>query len=208
MKDIVLLGGGGFAIELLDYMLQEDIKPIGYYSLEKNDDLSKHIKWLGNEKTNYSREYRYIIASGRIDIRKKMIDFLEKNKLDVGSFISKKAYISNFAVIGKGAVIVPMTMITGNPIIGDYLFLNIKGTISHHVKMKNNIVVGPGCKITGHCQIGNNVIFGANSCLIPDTKIEDNSEIGINSFPRQIVKSNKIVVSRPGEAIDRAILKK
>lgn len=203
MKKIALLGGGGFAIELLDYMLQENIKPVGYYSPIEDKYLSKYLKWLGDENLKYNKEYKYILASGRIEIRKKMIDFLEYHNLEVGSFISKYAYISQFATIGKGVVAVPMIMITGNPIIGDYLFINGDSSIGHHAKIGKNVVVGPGVRITGHCQIGNNVSFGANSCLIPGTKIEDNSEIAIGTFPRKRVKYNKIVISKPGDVFDK-----
>lgn len=202
MKNIVLLGGGGLAIELLDYMLQENINPIGYYSPEEDKELSKYLKWLGNERQNYNKEYIYIIASGRIEIRKKMIDFLESHRLKVGSFISKYAYISKFAIIGKGIVATHTAAITGNPIIDDYLFIN-GSAIGHHAKIGKNVVVGPGVKITGHCQIGNNVSFGANSCLIPGTKIEDNSEIAIGTFPRKRVRCNKIVISKPGDVFDK-----
>lgn len=201
----MLLGGGGLAIEILDYMSFDGIKPVGYYSPEKDDDLSGVLSWLGNEKDSYESRFTYVISSGYTHIRKMMIDFIEKNNLDVYTFISSQSYVSSLAEVGKGAVIAPYAAITGNPIIGKYLLANIHSSISHHSIVGDNVVVGPGARITGRCQLGSNVYMGANSCLLPETIIENDIDIGISTFPnnRAVLRSNTSVVGKPGIGIPK-----
>ena len=203
MAEVALLGGGGLAIELLDYMIAEKKKPVGYYAPMEEDFFKGVLPWLGDEKDAYNKNFEYIVASGVINIRLKMINFIEHFGLVAGTFTSNKSYISSFSKIGKGAVILPNAMVTGNPIIGEYLFLNMQSAVTHDSIVGNNVVVNPGVHITGHCQIGDNVSFGANSSLLPGTKIGNNSEIAICTFSKKKVGENKIVVSVPGRIISK-----
>lgn len=202
-KEFVLLGGGGLAIELLDYMIAEGKKPTGYYAPMEDSFLHGILPWLGSETEASERRFEYIIASGMVNIRVKIIEFLIMNGLEIGSFISNKSYISSFAEIGKGAVIAPSTLISGNPKIGGFFFLNAQSSVGHHAIVGDNVVVGPGVHITGHCKVGNNVSFGSNSSLIPHTRIGNNSEIAIGTFPKKKVADNRIVISASGVALER-----
>ena len=122
------LGGGGFAIELYEYMSAEGKNVVGYYAQEDSTYLSQFIPWLGDmDKTPYDkfdREGKYILAIRLIKFRAKVIKFIEEMDLEAGSFISKQAYYSKFAKLGKGTVAFPNAMITGNPVVGDFLFMD------------------------------------------------------------------------------------
>lgn len=203
MQDIALLGGGGLALELVEYMMAEDIKIAGYYAPEEDDDCSAYIPYLGDENKNFSTSLRYIVASGIIQIRRKMINFIEEKGLMAGSFISKHAYVSKMAKIGKGAIITPFSAIGGNPVIGDYILMNGGAKVGHHAILGDNIVIGPGAGVLGHCILGNDISLGCNACLIPGTVLGSGVEIGILTYPRKKVKAEKAVMSLPGEMIDK-----
>lgn len=194
-----LMGGGGLALELFEYMNSEGEKLIGYYAPEEDLVLSRYLRWLGNERnTDLNPSVHYVIASGLLAIRQKIIAFLEGHYLTIGSFISKYAYVSSLAVLGKGVVVVPGVAITGNAVLGDYVLINLHSVIAHDACVGNNVVVGPGVMITGHCKIEDNVIFGTNSALLPGTVVGANSEIGILTFPRKRVRNNTTVITSPG----------
>ena len=94
------LGGGGFAIELYEYMSSEGKNVAGYYAQSESRDLSCFIPWMGDMDTTpyekFDREAEYILAVRLIKYRDKMIKFMEKMNLNAGSFISCKAYCSRF----------------------------------------------------------------------------------------------------------------
>lgn len=207
----IFLGGGGFAIELYEYMKADNVDIVGYYAQEENEELSSFIPWLGDmEKTNYNdfdREAKYLLAVRLIKIREKFIQFIKEMELEAGTFISSKAYHSKLARIGKGAVVFPNAMITGNPKVGDYLFMDVFSVISHGDIMGNNIVIGPGVIVTGDSIIGDGVTFGVNSAILPGTQIGNNVEIAINSYPRRKVKAGSSIVTPPGKSFGRNINK-
>lgn len=197
----ILLGGGGLAFEIADYMLGEGLEIMGYCAPAENEKLSEFIHYLGNEKETINRSATYIIATGYIDARKRIIDFLQRNSLMIGSFISSKAHVSQFAVIGEGAVIAPNAAITGDAVVGDFLLLNLGSYITHQCVIGSNVVIAPGTIITGCCKVGDNVNFGVLSCTIPKIKIGDNALIGAGSLVVNRVKENTHVWGCPARRI-------
>lgn len=205
------LGGGGFAIELYEYMTAEGKNVAGYYAQEESPDLSQFIPWLGDmDKTPYDkfdREGKYILAIRLIRFRDKVIRFMEEMDLEAGSFISRQAYYSKFAKLGKGAVVFPNAMITGNPVVGDFLFMDVFSVISHGDLMGNNIVIGPGVIVTGDSEIGDGVTFGVNSAILPGTKIGSNVEIAINTYPQRRVPNGSSILTPPGKNFGKGLNK-
>jgi len=207
----ILLGGGGFAIELLEYLMSEGLEVGGYYAKEDNEELSAFIPWLGDMDTtpydSFDREAKYLLAVRLIKYRKKIIAFMGEMNLEAGSFISSKAYYSKFAKIGKGAIVFPNAMITGNPKVGDFLFMDAFSIISHGDVMGDNIVIGPGVIVTGDSEIGSGVTFGVNSAILPGTKIGNDVEIAINTYPRRRVPDGSSIITPPGKNFGKGINK-
>ena len=207
----IFLGGGGFAIELYEYMQVDNLNIIGYYAQGKNDELSKLIPWLGDMDTTpyekFDRGAKYILAVRLIKYRDKMIQFMEKMDLEPGTFISSKAYYSKLAKIGKGAIVFPNAMVTGNPIVGDYLFMDVFSVISHGDIIGDNTVIGPGVIVTGDSEIGSGVTFGVNSAILPGTKIGNSVEIAINSYPGRRVPDGSTILTPPGKNFGKGLNK-
>jgi len=201
MKEFVLLGGGGFAIELAEYMITEGRSLRGYYAPIEDKELSVVLPWLGDEKEDVNHQVEYLVAAGTMGIRKKMISFIENNELVPGTFISRRAYISRFSKIGKGLVITPGAAIVGNPTIGNYVMMNLNTIISHHCVIGNNVVLSPGVVVTGHCSLGNNINVGTNAALLPGTKLSSGVQIGMLTFPRKNVEENKLVIGSIGKTL-------
>lgn len=211
MKEYIFLGGGGFALELYEYMFSDGCKVIGYYALEESEELKGILPWLGNtdlvRDEDLNRNAEYIIAVRLIKYRLKMIDFIEKHGLNAGTFISREAYYSKTAKLGKGVIAFPRAMITGNAITGDYLFIDVLSVISHGDVLGNNIVIGPAVTICGDCTIGDNVTFGVNSAVLPGSVIGSNTEIAIGTFPRHKTPENSSVIGLPGRTISTTMNK-
>lgn len=205
------LGGGGFAIELYEYMVSEGKTVLGYYAQEDSVELSHYIPWMGDmDKMPYEkfdRTAQYILAVRLIKYREKIIRFMEQMDLTSGTFISSQAYYSKFAKIGKGAVVFPNAMITGNPVVGDFIFMDAFSIISHGDIIGNNIVIGPGVIVTGDSEIGNGVTFGVNSAILPGTKIGNNVEIAINTYPRRRVPDGSSILTPPGKNFGKGLNK-
>lgn len=211
MEKYILLGGGGFAIELYQYMKSDGKEIMGYMSLEEDGQLDRYIPWLGFEGTKsedeLDNEAYYIIAVRSLKLRRKLMSFIEGHKLKAGSFVHSSVFLSDMATLGKGLVAFPRAMITGNPIVGEYLFIDSLAIISHGDVIGDNVVIGPAAVITGDCTIGDNVTFGANSAILPGTKIGNNVEIAINTYPGRRVADESSIISPPGKRFGKGLNK-
>lgn len=201
MKEYVLLGGGGLALEIAEYMLAEGYSIRGYCSPQEDEVCSALIPYIGDEREKCLKDAYYIIAVGMIALRNKLIGFLRENDLYIGDFISSRAYVSSLASIGNGAVILPFSVISGNPQIGDFLLANYFSNIAHHAKVGNNVVLNPGARINGNCSVGNNVTLGSNSSLIQGTCLENDVEVGILTYPKKVVKGKQMVLAPSGKLL-------
>lgn len=198
----ILLGGGGFALELMDWMQIDGHRIIGYIDDVEQAACYGYIPYLGSERTaELTREASYIIAVGGIATRKKMIQWIDDNDLPVGSFVSSMALVSYHAHLGRGAVVCPYVSISPSAEIGDFVMLNGASGVGHHAKLGSNVVVGPGARINGRCTVGSNVTFGANSALIPGTTIGDDAEIGIMTYPKKRVEDGQFYLAMPGRQL-------
>ena len=106
MEKIAFLGGNGLAIQLYESMKRDGIEIVGYYAPQP-DALSEWVDYLGDENEIFNADYSYVVACGLISLRKKLIQFIEKNHLKTYTYISPEAYVSSIAQIGEGAQIVP-----------------------------------------------------------------------------------------------------
>ncbi len=209
--DCVFLGGGGFALELYEYMSEDGRNVVGYYSQEESEELKGELPWLGDidrlSQDEIRRDVAYIVAVRLIKYRLKMIRFIEDNGLVAGSFVHSQVYRSKAVRFGKGIVAFPRAMLTGNARIGDFLFIDGLSVISHGDVIGNNVVIGPAVTICGDCSIGDNVTFGVNSAVLPGTIIESDCEVSIGTFPPKYVKADSTIITQPGKNVGNAFNK-
>ncbi|MBQ6440294.1 MAG: hypothetical protein IJJ06_09270 [Mogibacterium sp.] len=205
MSKFVLLGGGGFSLELQSFMKEDGHKVLGYYALEESADLKGVIPWLGStdcaKSSTLDRSAEYIVAVRLLKYRRKFIKFIKDNQLKAGTFIHSEAYCSPSVQLGSGAVVFPRAMLSGNAKAGEFLFMDSLSIISHGDVLGNNVVIGPSVTICGDCMIGDNVTFGVNSAILPGTVIESNCEIAVNTYPTRFVKENSTILTQPGKNI-------
>ena len=73
MSKYIFLGGGGFALELYEYMIHDGCEVLGYYALEESEELKNILPWLGNtdevKDEDLDKEAEYIVAVRLIKYR-------------------------------------------------------------------------------------------------------------------------------------------
>lgn len=184
-------------------MLSDGEKIAGYYAPDEDLDCSQHVPYLGDERDNFSREYRYIVASGFVRLREKMISFIEKNDLEPGVFISSRASVSPIAKYGSGFVAAPGATMNGNPVVGDYVFMNVQTNIGHHDEIGSNIVLSTGALINGHVTLGSRITCGANSTVIPGVSVCSDVELGAGCTVVRDITEAGVYVGTPAKRLNK-----
>lgn len=194
MKNIVLIGGGGFSSEVADIAIQNGFNVLGY--IDKIRTASK-FKYLGTEddyfKTHNPEDFIFpsFAAVNRKGLVKRALDLEKYKNLKIPSLISKFAYVSDGVKIGKGVLVSHGVIINPESDIQDFSIINCRSTIGHNVTISefsiisghvfiggssfigSRTLIGPGANIMHATKVGNDVVVSIGACVarkIPDGK--------------------------------------
>jgi len=202
MKKVFIVGAGGLASELTEYISQnnkincEKIEVLGYFDKDDKsyNNYSFDKPYLGNEEEySFNKNDCILIAIGNIEIRKKLILYFQKIEVNLINFIHYTSIISNSNLIGKGNIICPYVIIGPNTIIGNFNLINYHCGIPHDNILGNNNVFSPNCQLTGFTKIGNDNLFGVSTGTKPNIIIGDNNKIQSGIIVDKNISNNMLV---------------
>lgn len=171
MKKLILLGGGGHCRSCIDVIEQEGNyeiagildnkkllgqKVFGYDFIGTDEDIGKFV----------SEDYYFLITVGQIktsSIRKNLFSLLSKSGARLATVISPRAYISKYADIGKGTIIMHDVLINAASSIGENCIINSKALIEHDAVIEGFCHISTSAVVNGGVTIKEGTFFGSNA---------------------------------------------
>ncbi len=207
MKDILILGAGGFSKEV-----HHLIRQIGGYNIlgfihEKPRSSivynnQEFVIYNEIEALEFDEQTCIAIGIGEPLITKICIQpFLDKFQFPNLIHPSVIADWGNI-ITGIGNVFTAKVMLTTNIKIGSFNIFNLSCTIGHDVSIGDYNVFNPRVNISGGVEIGNDIFIGSSATILQYIKIENNSVIGASSFVNKYVYTNSIVAGVPARQIE------
>ncbi len=191
MDSILLIGGGGHAVSVLDTLLSNDIyNVIGF--TDSNLSIDKTllgIPYLGDDSI-FQEVYNNgiknaVIAIGSVgdtSIRVKVHNLVKKIGFNLPTIIDPTAIIGRGCNIGEGAFIGKSVVINTLSQVSYMAIINSKAVIEHECNIGAFSHISPGCILGGNVTVGNHTHIGIGSTVIQGVKIGDNSLIGAGSI--------------------------
>ena len=168
---ILILGAGGHCRSLIDVIeLENRFKIVGIIDNElRIGDKVLEYEVIGNDNdlVNLRKKYKYaIIGVGQIrtaKIRIKLFNLLKSLKFVLPVIISPRAYVSKYAFIDEGSVIMHDVLVNVNVKIGKNCIINTKALIEHDVIIEDNSHISTGAIVNGGTIVKKNTFFGSNA---------------------------------------------
>lgn len=211
MKDIVILGSGGFAKEVA-FLIDEINENTPIWNLlgfidEKSDIQNSKYTIIGNDDwlLHYNKPISVVIGIGDSSLISKLSNVLLKNKnIEFPNLIHPNA-IGDWKRIelGKGNIICASNTLTTDIKIGDFNIVNLSCTIGHDTVMGNNNVVNPSVNISGGVNIENNCLLGTGSKILQYLKIGSNTIIGSGAVVTKNIDKQGVYVGMPAKKITK-----
>jgi len=211
MKNIVILGAGGFAREVA--WLIEDINDkksewnlLGYIE-EYTDNIGKNLngkKILGTFewiKENTNDNLYYICAIGSPGLKEKFSQLIKNFNIKPAILIHPNVQISKYNEIGEGSIICAGCIITVNIKIGKHVILNIDSTVGHNSIIGDFTTILPSVNISGNVNIGCKCDIGTGTKIIPHVTIGDNAIVGAGAVVLKNTDGNTTSVGMPSKVI-------
>lgn len=216
MKDLYIIGAGGFTMEVLFlidrfykknwkniYIIDDNLDKIG--SKIRNVDVVSNVNdFIVNCKNEGYLERDVLIAINNPKIRNTIVDLFLQEKIKInfpnlvdGTLIFDKEY----SKMGEGNIIMDYVGITGNVNIGDFNIIGARTGIGHDSSVGNFNSFSPRVSISGNVTIGNGNTFGLNSAILQNKSIGDNNDIWSYTMILKNIKNNCTYFGMPAKKI-------
>lgn len=198
MKDIMLYGAGGHSFAVVEL-----IKSLAQYNPIKIVDDNPTIKSVLQVpviQNNIDISFNTIlcITVGNNKNRKKIALL---NKCEYPIFIHNSVVKYPSAIIGKGTVILPHSVIDADVKIGEFCIINNNATISHNVNIKDYVHISINVAVSGGVKIGEGAFLGAGCIILPGITIGKWAIIGAGAVVTKDIPDNCTAVGIPAKPI-------
>ena len=185
-KRVFVLGAGGHASVLADILKQNELLISGLFSpdSESKSKVLSDIKLFKNEDDIFEFSIDTISLVNGIgslpgkDLRSKVYDKFTEKGYFFQQVISKKAIVSDFAILGKGVQVMPGAIIQAGATIGDNSIINSGAIIEHDCFIGAHNHIAPGVTLSGEVVTGDYVHIGTGANVIQSITIGDKAIIG------------------------------
>lgn len=205
MKNLIIIGAGGWAKDVLDSIDYRNFKMIGWL-----DDIkpagTEHLGYpvLGCDVEtieNYS-DYVYFIAIGHNGKRKAWWDKLKAHNLSLINVIDRTAVVSPHAVIGEGNFIGKFTIVSSGASVGDNSIVNTRALVEHGSEIGNHVNLSTCTTLNGDVIVGEGAFVGSGSTVNGQITIGAWALVGSGAVVIKDVAPHKTVVGVPAREIE------
>ena len=193
MKDLILVGGGGHCKSVIDVAESAGFRILGVLDKPEfvgNSVLGYKVIGTDNDIPKYVPNTEFIVTVGFIknpDIRIRLFDQIKSAGGKLATIIASTAYVSRYAQVGEGSVVMHKAFINADCKIGTNVIINTLANIEHDCVIGNNTHISTGVMVNGECNIGCNDFIGSRSVIANRVSVCDNVVVGAGSFIRKSI---------------------
>lgn len=210
MKNIVIIGGGGFGREvkmLIDQINEVDKKYnfLGYY-----DDGMEPLSLINgypvlgsiSDLNTISEEVCVVLAIGTSQLRENILLQINNSVIEFPILIHPNVIIGDDMVfIGEGCIICAGSILTVNINIGKHVIINLVCTVGHDTIIGDFCSLMPAVNISGEVNLADCVYIGTGAKIINQVSIGKNTIIGAGAVVTKSLPANCTAVGIPAKSI-------
>ena len=178
MKDILILGAGGHALNVIDLLLneQDEFKPAGILdpqfqgeilgvSVIGKDDSLLALKRNGIEYAFPAVGFGEGINNG---LRKKIFEQIKRQGFKIPNLISSRSFIRSGVSMGEGNLIQAGSVIDSEVELGSNIAIGFNTLIGHRSKISDHVTFSGGVILNGGVRVGEGTFLGMGCILFKD----------------------------------------
>ena len=214
MKQLVIIGTGGLAREVYDFLpetlgygIEWQLKGFleGDMPQKKTAYELLYAPLLGDIYTYEIEENDvFVCAIANPQVKMRLTQYIEEKGGQFINIIDRSARVSLHARLGEGIILYGGTGISCDALIGDHVLINAYSSIGHDAEVGAYSTIFSYVNITGYVKIGERTIWGSGSRVLPKARIESDSVVGTGSVVLKRVKAGQTVFGIPAMPIFEA----
>jgi len=211
MKQVVIIGAGGFGREVLDIFdarnRQEPVYDVLGYIVEPqyaapgtivNDKpILGGFDWL----EQHVNDVLVICAVGAPEHRRRLVRCAKAIGSRFCSIVHPSAILTRWVELGEGVVIAAGCVLTNRIRVGDHVQVNMGCTIGHDAMLEDFVTLSPGVHVSGNVTLMEGCFIGSGANIIEKICVGAWSRVGAGSAIIEDVPANTTVVGVPGKVV-------
>ena len=210
LMKISVIGGGGFAGEVIDALLAgtapSAIKIVGVFDDDTrlSGGLVHGFAYGGKTQDFIERtppQSKYVLAIGDNSKRQRLAALFDQHEKVAISVIHAQASVSHWATVSAGAYVGAFAFVGPRSSIGMHAIVNVGSSVGHGATVGDFSQLCPGVRISGSCRVGIGAFLGSNSVLGPGATMGDWAKLGACSYAHRAVPSARLAVGVPARVV-------
>lgn len=211
MKQVVIIGAGGFGREVLDVVdacneAGATYDPLGYVvdaqyaapgTIVNDKPILGGFEWLERNAKDVlvtcgvgASHERYQLIQRAIGINCRFLNL-----------VHPRAILTRWVTMGEGVIITAGCIMTNQIRIGNHVHINLDCTIGHDVILQDFVTLAPGVHVSGKITVGTGCYVGTGAAFVERVQIGEWSVVGAGSVVVGDVPANSTVVGVPARVI-------
>lgn len=212
MKNLVIVGCGGFGREVLDVVAAiNDVQPqwrvLGFVDdaptardIELVNRRGQTILGGVTDLAEHSRT-AYVIGIGSGKVRRAISGVLHAAGLPPATLVHPSATLGGDTHIGDGSVLCAGVRVTTNVHLGQHVVLNLNTTVGHDAHLSDFVTVNPLVAVSGGVEIGEESTLGTNSAVLQGLTLAPRTFVGAGAcVTRHVPNPGTLLVGVPARA--------
>ena len=206
----ILIGGGAFAREILDWAGQSSAAahlPAFEAFLDADPTVLNDFPELGLTYLGDPSAYTvqpgdvFVMSIGNPASKAKLAAHLGAQGAEFASIVHDSAVLARNAKLGRGVVIGPHAYIATGSSLGDFASVNSLSGVGHDAAVGAFTTVSSQVDIMGKTTVGERAFLGSGARILPGVKIGEEARIGAGSIIVRNVKPNATMFAAPAKKI-------
>lgn len=210
-KEVVIIGAGGFAREVLDVMeacnsVGDSYDILGYIvesqyaqrgTVINGKQVLGDFDWLAE----HAQQVEAVCAVGQPELQLRLIRRAEEAGARFCNVIHPAAMLTRWVQMGTGVVVTAGCILTNNIRLGNHVQVNLDCTIGHDATLGDFATLAPGVHVSGKVTLSTGCYVGTGVNIIDKIHIGEWSIVGAGSTVIRDVPPNTTVVGVPAKVV-------
>lgn len=197
IRRAVILGTGGFAIELHALLAGEKFTVLGFAGPDKRADLP--AAYLGDDGAiaEIAADAALFVAVGEPAIRRRVFERIQRAGRTPAGFVHPAAYVAAGAQLGAGVIVYPNATVHGRVRLGQGVVVNSNVSVGHECDIGAFCSLNPGAALGGRIQMAPGTYVGIGATLLDEISICENVVIGAGATVTKDIGAAGIYIGTP-----------
>lgn len=208
-KRTIIVGGGGFARELLSWAADcadaGTLAPVAGV-IDDNADAFADYPGLAaviGPVAGYRPEPgdALLLGIGNPETKRRLVEQLSACGATFAKLVHPTAVLARTARVDDGAILCPLSLVSAHGNVGRFVTVNALSSVGHDAKVGTFSTLSAHVDLTGFVQLGESVMVGTGAKVVPGVRVGDGAVIGAGATVYRNVPAGATVYSAPAKLL-------